>query len=162
LVLLAAGGCADTSLVRPPEGAPLLFEATAKGTVRYECTGQEGAVWQAGPVEETLFDKQGRPIAEMRSGAGCAYCMRWQATDGSAVVAQSIAREPGKRTGNVDAQLWAVRNHEGSGLFGSVETLRRTQGEGGEPVPHDCARIGTYMRLSYSAHYQFYGAGDFR
>jgi len=152
--LLVLSACADTSLVSPPEGASLLFEATARGSIVYECVGVEGHVWQARSVKEAFFDEHGRQIAERQTRG-------WRAIDGSTVKVESIGREPSKRAGNIDSRLWAVRSHEGDGIFDSVETVRRVRGKGGEPVSFLCSDWGAQSRLDYTAHYQFYGVGRY-
>ena len=157
LAILGVAACAERSIVVPPSNAPLLFEATAKGSMTYVCAGPEQPVWMGTRwFEEVLYDKQGQVVAT----AG-PHPYRWQANDGSTVTVISIAREPSASRGDLAAQLYAVQTHEGHGLLDRVKTVRWIKAKGGES-PGLCKQIGTELRAEYTALYQFYGAGDWQ
>ena len=104
-VLGALSGCAGCPVkpsqvpasLRVPEGQTVLLEARAKGVQIYECTSSPDATpaaavafsWKFVAPEAQLINRWGRTIG--RHGAGPS----WELQDGSGVVGEVVARDPG-------------------------------------------------------------------
>ena len=156
LAMLLVAACGGPSPTAVPSGAPLLFEATAKGTNIYVCQRGDRAKWTLQEkTEETLFDSADHQIGVAVSTP---YATRWQASDGSVISGQMVSREDTAHEDDLPVLLFTVAARQGTGMLSPVRSVRRVRNRGGTPPARDCAPPGTESKRPYSVVYQFYGA----
>ncbi|WP_141290756.1 DUF3455 domain-containing protein, partial [Ideonella azotifigens] len=96
----ALAGCASSPAptppnvplaLQPPAGQVLYLEALATGVQIYDCKAKAdgGAEWVFKAPEATLADRAGRALGKHYAGP------TWEALDGSTVVGEVKARDPG-------------------------------------------------------------------
>jgi hypothetical protein len=165
LALLA--GCATGN----PESAPavpeslrvsasqvLFVRARGVGVQIYECqSSPEDAAhfaWVLKAPDAQLSDRAGRPIIRHFAGP------TWQATDGSAVVGEVVARDDGPDPDAIAWLLLHAKSTSGSGLLSRTLSIQRLQTLGGKAPAGGCsaAQAGSEVRVNYSADYLFYKA----
>ena len=158
-------GCASSSAVempevpealRPPPDQELFLEALATGVQIYECTATQDKPphfqWVFKAPEAELFDRAGRKIGKHYAGP------TWESTDGSAVVGEVKARDPGPISSAIPWLLLAAKANRGSGVFSSAKSIQRVSTNGGlAPLePCDATRLHAVARVPYTASYYFY------
>jgi hypothetical protein len=137
-----------------PAEAQLILSARASGVQIYVCQqSAEGRMhWTLKGPEATLYDDQGRAIAEHYAGP------TWKHLDGSEVTARAVARFNVPNGTAIPWLLLSATGHAGSGLLSRVTTIQRVQTVGGQPPAEGCnlAARGTEVRSEYEAEYYFY------
>lgn len=159
LLILTACACAPLppqvpAPLQPPAGQVLQLEARAAGAQIYECQAKpdgSGTDWVFKAPEATLADRAGKPLGKHYAGP------TWEALDGSTVVGEIKARDPGKDATAIPWLLLAAKSHGGSGVFADVKSIQRIATVGGAAPSADlCTAAGQVMRVSYTATYLFY------
>jgi hypothetical protein len=164
LALLA--GCAGPRASAPavPESlrvsaSQVLFvRAQGAGVQIYVCqsSSEEPAhfAWILKAPEAQLTDRAGKPIIRHFAGP------TWQATDGSAVVGEVVARDNGPDPDAIAWLLLRAKSTSGSGLLSRTLSIQRLLTVGGKAPAAGCsaAQAGSEARVNYSADYLFYKA----
>ena len=153
-VAIAGVAHAADELVPPPQGAPLLLEASADGVQVYVCEAKDqGFTWTFKAPEANLFDKQGLQVGSHFGGP------TWKIGDG-AVIGDVAARADAPAGGAIPWLLLRAKSHEGSGPLAPVAFIRRADTKGGVAPAAGCdaAHRGEQARVRYYALYQFFGA----
>jgi hypothetical protein len=121
------------------------------------CEGVDPNYWQWESTQARLLDDRGQLIGTHTFSRSLSAAGRWTWSDGSAAKGDIIARE--KVPNAVPRLLVAIGEHEGTGLLGSVETVRQAETKGGWRSSVPCSDMGSRVRIPFSAVHQFYGAG---
>jgi Protein of unknown function (DUF3455) len=163
--ILAASGCADDPMaappelpapLRPPANQSLFLEALASGVQIYECApkaDQPSAFeWIFRAPEATLADRSGRLIGKHYAGP------TWESFDGSTVVGEVKARDPGPTPSAIPWLLLASKSTTGTGVFAPTKSIQRVQTTGGIAPSEPCtpANAKQVARVPYTAAYYFY------
>ncbi len=161
VILLAA--CASTQPVsppdvpaglRPPAGQLLYLEALATGVQIYECSRKGGSdyEWAFKAPEAALAGRSGRSLGKHYAGP------TWEAADGSTVVGQVAARDPGPTPSAIPWLLLAAKSNSGSGTFSTARSVQRVATAGGIAPTAPCTRanLKEVARVPYTATYYFY------
>lgn len=140
--------------LNPPAGQTLYLETFAEGVQIYECArkGDAGFEWTFKAPEASLKSRSSVAIGTHYEGP------TWAATDGSTVVGEVKARDPGPTSSAIPWLLLAARTHTGTGLFASTKSIQRVATTGGLAPAAACAvgNPGTIARVPYTATYYFY------
>lgn len=153
LALLGLGSCSDEPAHPTLKGAPILFEATARGTYTYDC---DNGQWRLKDKEqEVLFDQAGQRIG---TAANDTYTTQWRADDGGAAKGQLEAREKILMPDDSPVFIYSIVN-KGTGRFAEVITVRRGRPRGDGLSVRECREARTERKVAYSLTYTFYGAG---
>jgi hypothetical protein len=133
---------------------PLLLSVEGDGVQVYRCAVLAGeATWVVDHPDAQLHADDGKVVGKHFAGPA------WQYKDGSEVVGLVATHAPGKEHGDAPwLRLQAIKHH-GHGLLSKVETIERTDTEGGgaPPVGCDAASAGRTQIVPYKARYQFFG-----
>jgi hypothetical protein len=166
-VFLAVSGCASVPTIvppqvpaslRPPSGEVLFLEARGSGVQIYECAlrpGQPPAYeWTFRGPEAALVDGSGRSLGKHYAGP------TWQSNDGSAVVGQVKASDPGPSANAVPWLLLTSKSTTGSGTFSATTSIQRVRTVGGVAPAEACnaSNAAQMARVPYTASYYFYRA----
>jgi hypothetical protein len=161
------GGCATADRASAPavrealrvSASQVLFvRARGVGVQIYECRSspEEPAhfAWVLKAPDAQLSDRAGKPIIRHFAGP------TWQATDGSAVVGEVVARDNGPDADAIAWLLLRAKSTSGSGLLSRTLSIQRLQTVGGEAPAAGCSasQAGSEARVHYSADYLFYKA----
>lgn len=144
----------DTLKVSPNE--TLSFAAKAKGVQIYECRAKTNDAtvyeWVLKAPEADLFDALGKRIGRHYGGP------TWEGIDGSKVVGELKGREPSTETNAIPWLLLVAKKHEGNGVFSRVSSIQRLETVGGKAPTggRDRSKLGTEVRVPYTAVYYFY------
>jgi hypothetical protein len=164
-VILALSGCAGgptanppdvPAPLRPPADQSLFLVALASGVQIYECApkaDQPSAFeWVFRAPEATLTDRSGRAIGKHYAGP------TWESIDGSTVVGEVKARDPGPTPSAIPWLLLAGKSAGGAGVFTSTKSIQRVQTTGGIAPSSPCisANAKQVARIPYTATYYFY------
>jgi Protein of unknown function (DUF3455) len=167
VVILAAIGCAGSPTIAPPEVPPnlrppatevLFLEARASGVQIYECApkaGQQATYeWTFRAPEAALVDHSGRSLGKHYAGP------TWESNDGSSVVGELKARDPGPSRTAVPWLLLAAKTTAGTGVFSATASIQRVQTAGGVAPSAACSasNAAEVARVPYTATYYFYRA----
>jgi hypothetical protein len=141
--------------LHPPAGQQLVMEALASGVQIYDCVAQAdgGPAWVFRAPEAVLADARSHPLGKHYAGP------TWEALDGSRVIGEVTAREPGPTPATaIPWLLLTARSHEGAGLFSDVRSIQRLNTGGGVAPIEPCTadKIGQTARVAYTAAYYFY------
>jgi hypothetical protein len=162
-VFLAA--CATLKQAKVPETPDALkapvtqvvsLEARGTGVQIYECQATSGDParfeWVFKAPEAQLFDATGKKIGRHYAGPS------WESNDGSKVVGEVVARDPGPDPGAIPWLLLAAKSTSGNGVFGQIQSIQRLDTSGGKAPEGGCdqAQSGTEARVPYKATYYFY------
>jgi hypothetical protein len=165
--LLSIGGCSIAPVVtppdvpaslRPPAGQVVFLEAFATGVQIYECApkpGQPSAYeWVFRAPEATLTDRSGRLIGKHYAGP------TWESTDGSLVVGEVKARDPGPTPWAIPWLLLSAKSTQGVGVLNKTTNIQRVHTFGGVAPAELCstANVKQVARVGYTANYYFYHA----
>jgi hypothetical protein len=165
--MLLVAGCASAprpvapevpAALRPPPGEQLYLEARASGVQIYECTASPDQPpryeWIFRAPEAALLDTAGHPLGRHYAGP------TWESTDGSTVVGEVRARDPGPRADAIPWLLLGARNTTQSGIFSKTTSIQRLQTVGGVAPSEPCsgANVAKIARVPYTATYYFYRA----
>jgi hypothetical protein len=138
------------------EGQKPGLEARAVGVQIYECKATRDDPsrfdWSLVAPEATLFDASDKPIGKHYAGP------TWESTDGSKVVGQVKARDPGPDQGAIPWLLLDAKSVSGVGVFAKTTLIQRLDTVGGKAPGQGCTRerAGDQARVDYKARYVFY------
>jgi len=162
-----ATGCASSpatvppevpQALRPPAEQSVFVEALASGVQIYQCASKPGNPsafeWTFRAPEAALVDRAGRPIGKHYAGPS------WESIDGSIVVGDVKARDPGPDKSAIPWLLLTVKSTTGSGLFAQTKSIQRVKTTGGISPAQECSvqNAGEVARVPYTATYYFYRA----
>jgi hypothetical protein len=160
-ILVAACATPDTRTppsvppaLQAPPGTTLYLETLATGVQIYECSRKPDATyeWSFKAPEATLADGTGRRLGKHYAGP------TWEANDGSTVVGEVKARDPGPTTTAIPWLLLAAKHNTGAGAFSDVKYVQRVATVGGVAPASGCtdSTVKQRARVPYSATYHFY------
>jgi hypothetical protein len=163
LTLLALAACVSAptapqvpASLQPPTGQVLQLETLASGVQVYDCAAKadgSGPVWTFRSPEATLVDRAGKPLGKHYAGP------TWEGLDGSRVVGEVKARDPGPTPATaIPWLLLAAKGNAGSGVFGETKSIQRVATGGGVAPAEACTadKNGQVARVPYTATYYFY------
>jgi hypothetical protein len=157
-------GCAASSAMktddipaplRVPTNAVVALRAHAAGVQIYRCRAAKDDAarveWQLKEPEADLFDR-GKKIGRHYAGP------TWEATDGSKVTGEVVARADSPDPNAVAWLLLSAKSTSGNGVFSHVRFIQRLHTAGGSAPSVGCDQgsVGTEVRVSYTADYWFY------
>src|ERR1700690_1531532 len=164
-VILAGTGCASDPIsappdlpapLRPPANQSLFLEALASGVQVYECAPKADQPstfeWSFRAPEATLTDRSGRSLGKHYAGP------TWESVDGSTVVGEVKARDPGLNQSAIPWLLLGAKATTGGGTFGQAKSIQRVQTVGGVAPSESCSATNAkqVVRVPYTASYYFY------
>lgn len=162
-VLAVLTGCATTqppaspevpAALRAPAGQALHLEALATGVQIYECSLKPDSSyeWTFKAPEAALADRSGRSLGKHYAGP------TWESSDGSAVVGEVKARDPGPVTSAIPWLLLVAKANTGRGTFAETKSIQRVATAGGPAPAEACtgANLKQVARVPYTAAYYFY------
>lgn len=144
--------------LKPPAEQRLFLETLASGTQIYECLpkpGQAGVYeWTFRAPEATLTDWSGRALGKHYAGP------TWEAADGSRVLGEVKARDPGPDPKAIPWLLLGARSTFGKGVLTQTVSIQRVATVGGIAPTDPCsaANANQFARVPYTATYYFYKA----
>ena len=133
-------------------------ELHGSGVQIYECRqspeGGSQFAWTLHAPAAELADRSGKEVGRHYEGP------TWEANDGSKVVGELVARDPGPVSSAVPWLLLRATSTAGKGIFTKVKFIQRLNTVGGLPPQTGCdsAHVGQRARVAYSADYYFYSA----
>ena len=142
----------------PPQGQALKITAHGIGVQIYECRASQSDpdhyAWTLTGPEAQLHHDEGKVLGKHYAGP------TWEANDGSKVVGEVVAQDPGPDGTAISWLLLRAKKSSGHGLFSDVLSIQRVHTAGGKaPVTGcDVSYSGTQVRVAYSADYYFYAA----
>ena len=140
-----------------PGDQVMFLEALATGVQIYECAPKSGSgyEWVFKAPEAPLVDRSGRSLGKHYGGP------TWESNDGSTVVGEVKARDPGPSPSAIPWLLLAAKSNSGSGAFAAIKNIQRVATIGGvAPSAEACtsANVKQVARVPYTATYYFYRA----
>jgi uncharacterized protein DUF3455 len=141
-----------------PAGQHLLIKTHAEGVQIYVCQPSHEDPnrfdWSLKAPEAQLFDQRGKPVIKHSAGPS------WEATDGSRVVGEVVARDNGPDPMAIPWLLLRAKSTGGNGLLSGAQTIQRLNTVGGKAPQGGCGAglAGSEVRVHYTANYLFYGA----
>jgi hypothetical protein len=165
--ILSAAGCATSAKftapdvpasLRPPAGETLFLEAHASGVQIYDCAPRADRPatyeWTFRSPEAVLVDASGHPLGRHFAGP------TWESSDGSSVVGEVKAKDPGPTATAIPWLLLAAKATKGSGVFSATTSIQRVQTVGGVAPAAGCdaSNAAKIARVPYTADYYFYRA----
>jgi hypothetical protein len=166
-VAATLAGCAGHKPIPPssvppaiqvPGTAVLTRELHGAGVQIYECRpsapGAPQFAWSLQAPAADLADRSGKDVGRHYEGP------TWEANDGSKVVGELVARDPGPVPSAIPWLLLRAKSTAGKGMFAKVQFIQRLDTVGGQPPQTGCdsAHSGQRTRVAYSAEYYFYSA----
>ncbi|HXR20435.1 MAG TPA: DUF3455 domain-containing protein [Steroidobacteraceae bacterium] len=139
-----------------PQTEKLALQARAVGVQIYQCQpDQENPArfdWVFKAPEAQLFDRAGKPIIKHFAGPS------WEAMDGSAVVGELMAKDPGPDAMAIPWLLLQAKSTSGQGVLSHTRYIQRLDTVGGKAPQGGCsaALAGSEARVHYTADYFFY------
>jgi hypothetical protein len=129
----------------------LALKVHARGVQVYRAvqSGNGGMEWTLVGPEAELLDDEGRVIGTHFEGPA------WRHDDGSEVRGKAIARVESPDSQAIPWLLLQVISATGTGAMGGVSLIQRID-TGGGGAPDGSARLGTLVRVPYTAVYCFY------
>ncbi|HEX6829857.1 MAG TPA: DUF3455 domain-containing protein [Burkholderiales bacterium] len=167
--LLSVGGCASGPAVtapevpanlRPPASQVLFLEALASGVQIYECASKpdqpSSYEWAFRAPEASLTDPTGRHLGKHFAGP------TWESTDGSSVVGEVKARDPGPNPSAIPWLLLGAKSTAGAGVLSKTTSVQRVTTVGGVAPADPCGATNARQvaRVPYTATYYFYRAAE--
>ena len=165
--LAALAGCAGAPVIAPPDvpaalrpaaGQEVFLQARASGVQIYECAARPDQpaayAWIFRAPEATLVDRHGRVLGKHYAGP------TWESADGSSVVGEVRARDPGPTSTAIPWLLLAAKSTSGAGVLNATTSIQRLYTAGGNAPSASCsaASAAAVERVPYSATYYFYRA----
>jgi hypothetical protein len=144
--------------IRVPATAVLTRALHASGVQIYECRssppGAAPLAWSLQAPAADLADRSGKDVGRHYEGP------TWEANDGSKVVGELVAHDPGPVPSAIPWLLLRAKSTSGKGMFAKVQFIQRLDTVGGQPPQTGCdsAHSGQRTRVAYSADYYFYSA----
>jgi hypothetical protein len=165
-VALAVTGCAwcrvkppeVPATLQPPADQTPFLQVRATGVQIYECTSKPEApgvfTWTFQAPEATLTDRWGRTIGRHYAGP------TWESPDGSHVVGEVVARDPGPDPTAIPWLLLKAKSTSGTGPLSRTQSILRIHTAGGVAPTAPCTESQAHavVRVPYSAAYYFYSA----
>jgi hypothetical protein len=142
----------------PPPGQQIFLEARGSGVQIYECAPQADQPatyeWAFRAPEAALVDRSGHTVGRHYAGP------TWESTDGSTVVGDVKARDPGPTPTAIPWLLLVAKSTMGAGVFSATLSVQRVQTAGGIAPAEPCnaAVAAKVARVAYTATYYFYRA----
>lgn len=142
--------------IQPPAGQGLSHVVLARGTQIYTCGPSKDAAdrfaWTFRAPLAELTDSAGRPLGSHGAGPF------WAAPDGSRIVGEVRARDPGPDATAIPWLLLAARSTGGPGSFADVKSVQRVDTRGGLAPTQPCTREAASQEIGvpYTATYYFY------
>ena len=146
-----------------PAGQSLQLEALASGVQIYDCAAKadgSGPAWAFRLPEASLVDRAGKPLGKHYAGP------TWESLDGSRVVGEVKARDPGPTPATaIPWLLLAAKNNTlvvgpsvAGGVFSETKSIQRVSTDGGVAPAEACTsdKLGQVARVPYTATYYFY------
>ena len=156
-------GCAASSSLSPPEvpaalvapsGQVVFMEALATGVQIYECSQKIDLTyeWTFKAPEASLTSRSGQALGKHFGGP------TWESMDGSTVVGEVKARDPGPKSSAIPWLLLTAKTTAGTGTFGGTKSIQRLATAGGIAPAEPCAgaNLKQVARVPYTATYYFY------
>jgi Protein of unknown function (DUF3455) len=144
--------------LRAPAGQVVFVEALATGVQIYQCDAKPGSgyEWAFKAPEAALVDRAGRSLGRHFAGP------TWQSEDGSAIVGEVKASDPGPDPAAIPWLLLAAKSNSGPGVFEAARSVQRVATVGGRAPAEPCteARLKQVARVPYTAIYYFYRAAS--
>jgi hypothetical protein len=138
---------AEESIDVPPH-SKLLLRAVGRGNQVYGCVNGS---WELKAPDAKLFNQEGSLIGRHFGGP------TWQLNDGSWVKGRAVAKQVAP---DATAVPWfLLESVGGSGKFGTVRFIQRTETHGGNAPDGSCSQ-GVMRGVPYTATYSFYEAGQ--
>jgi Protein of unknown function (DUF3455) len=163
LCLAVLAGCAASSSLSPPEvpaalvapsGQVVFMEAMATGVQVYECAQKVDLTheWTFKIPEASLKSRSGQALGKHFGGP------TWELIDGSTVVGEVKARDPGPTSSAIPWLLLRAKTTAGTGTFGRTKSIQRVATAGGIAPAEPCAgaNLNQMARVPYTATYYFY------
>jgi hypothetical protein len=162
-----SAGCASHKALPPVNVPPTLQVPGGEGLTRmlhgsgvqiYECrAGTPNPTpfgWALQAPAADLSDRSGKDFGRHYEGP------TWEANDGSKVVGELVARDPGPNASAIPWLLLRAKSTTGKGIFAKVQFIQRLNTVGGLAPQGGCdaAHAGQRVRVAYSADYYFYAA----
>jgi hypothetical protein len=144
--------------LRPPAGQVVYLEALATGVQIYQCMSKPDEAstyeWAFRAPEAALDDRLGRTLGRHYAGP------TWESVDGSTVVGETKARDPGPIQSAIPWLLLSAKATTGGGTFGQAKSIQRLQTAGGVAPSEPCSATNAKQiaRVPYAANYYFYRA----
>jgi hypothetical protein len=142
------------SALQPPMDQSLYVEALATGVQIYECSQKADSTyeWVFKAPEASLVSRSGQPLGKHYAGP------TWESTDGSTVVGEIKAKDPGPKTSAIPWLLLAAKVNTGSGTFAATKSVQRLATVGGLSPTEPCtsSNLKQIARVPYTATYYFY------
>jgi uncharacterized protein DUF3455 len=144
--------------LRAPAGQVVYLEALATGVQIYECTSRRDDPstyeWAFRAPEAALADRSGRSLGKHYAGP------TWESVDGSTVVGEAKASDPGPNRSAIPWLLLGAKATTGGGTFGQAKSVQRLQTVGGLAPSERCSATNAKQvaRVPYTASYYFYRA----
>jgi hypothetical protein len=130
------------------------LEALATGVQIYECAQKPDSTfeWAFKAPEASLATRSGQTLGKHYAGP------TWESTDGSAVVGEVKARDPGPTSSAIPWLLLAAKANRGSGAFSTAKSIQRVTTTGGLAPAESCDATSLHKvaRVPYTASYYFY------
>jgi hypothetical protein len=140
--------------LRPPADQSLYLEAFATGVQIYECSQKPDSAyeWVFKAPEASLADRSGRSLGKHYAGP------TWESNDGSTVVGEVKAKDPGPKPSAIPWLLLAAKTNSGSGILADAKSIQRLSTDGGLAPAVACtgANLKQVARVPYTATYYFY------
>lgn len=163
LALFALAGCALSGpqvpdKLKAPNLQDVSLVAYVQGVQIYECqagkTNPARFEWVFKAPQATLADRAGKTIGKHYAGP------TWESDDGSKVVGQAVASDPGPDANAIPWLLLSAKSNSGNGVFARTQTIQRVQTVAGKAPGATCeaTQAGTEARVPYQAVYYFYNA----
>jgi len=139
-----------------PQAQTVFLEALATGVQIYDCKAKPDQPstfeWVFRAPEATLTDRAGRSIGKHCAGP------TWEALDGSSVVGDLQARDPGPNPSAIAWLLLASKATTGSGALSQTKSIQRVNTVAGMAPATTCdaAGVSQVARVPYTATYYFY------
>jgi hypothetical protein len=142
-----------------PNDQKLAFMLRGVGVQVYACKALNNDPtrfdWEFVAPRADLFDDQANKLGKHYAGP------TWEANDGSKVVGEVLAKDNGPDPTAIPWLLLRAKEHAGMGIFSKIASVQRLNTKGGKAPASGCtqAKVGTEVRIPYTADYYFYGAG---
>jgi hypothetical protein len=161
LCLSLLAGCAMNRPIvadklQPPASQDLTLVAYAQGVQIYTCQAAANDAsrydWTFKAPEAVLADRGGKTIGKHYAGP------TWESNDGSKVVGQVQANDPGPDANAIPWLLLGAKSNSGMGVFERTQSIQRVQTVAGKAPGAGCspADAGKEARVPYQAIYYFY------
>jgi uncharacterized protein DUF3455 len=140
--------------LRPPAGQSVYLEALATGVQIYECTQKPDSAyeWTFKAPEASLADRSAHSLGKHYAGP------TWESSDGSTVVGEVKAKDPGPSASAIPWLLLTAKANTGTGVFAAAKSIQRVATTGGLAPAEACtgANLKQVARVPYTATYLFY------